>query len=64
LRRNEAIGLRGKDVHVGETLVLGYRAKGGDYRNREVREPRVREALLDYLTASGRLHTLKTNAPL
>jgi integrase len=64
LRRQEAIGLRGKDVHVGETLVLEYRAKGGDYRSREVREPQVREALLDYLTASGRLHALKTDAPL
>jgi site-specific recombinase XerD len=64
LRRREAIGLRGKDVHVGETLVLEYRAKGGDYRSREVREPQVREALIDYLTASGRLHTLKTDAPL
>ena len=31
LRRNEAIGLRGKDVQPGETLVLEYRAKGGDY---------------------------------
>jgi integrase len=64
LRRNEAIGLHGKDVHVGETLVLEYRAKGGDYRSREVREPRVREALLDYLTATDRLHALKTDAPL
>src|SRR5215216_432273 len=64
LRRQEAIGLRGKDVHVGETLVLEYRAKGGDYRSREVREPRVKDALIDYLTASGRLNALKTDAPL
>ncbi|MCA1568054.1 MAG: tyrosine-type recombinase/integrase [Acidobacteria bacterium] len=64
LRRQEAIGLRGKDVHVGETLVLEYRAKGGDYRSREVKVPQVREALLDYLTAAGRLHALKTDAPL
>jgi integrase len=64
LRRQEAIGLRGKDVHVGETLVLEYRAKGGDYRSREVREPQVREALIDYLTAADRLHALKTDAPL
>jgi integrase len=49
LRRQEAINLRGKEVQVGETLVLEYRAKGGDYRSREVREPQVREALLDYL---------------
>jgi len=64
LRRNEAISLRGKDVHVGETLVLEYRAKGGDYRSREVRESRVMEALVDYLTAADRLHALKTDAPL
>jgi integrase len=64
LRRGEAIGLCGKDVHVGETLVLEYRAKGGDYRSREVREPQVKEALVDYLSAAGRLHVLKTDAPL
>lgn len=64
LRRQEAISLRGRDVHLGETLVLEYRAKGGDYRSREVREPQVREALLDYLTAAGRLHALKTDAPV
>jgi integrase len=64
LRRSEAISLRGKDVHLGETLVIAYRAKGGDYRSREVREPQVKEALLDYLTAAGRMHALKTDAPL
>jgi integrase len=64
LRRSEAIALRGKEVHPGETLVLEYRAKGGDYRSREVREPQVGEALLDYLNAAGRLHALKTDAPL
>jgi site-specific recombinase XerD len=64
LRRREAIGLRGRDVHVGETLVLEYRAKGGDYRSREVREPQVQEALINYLTAADRLHALKTDAPL
>lgn len=64
LRRQEAIGLKGKDVHLGETLVLAHRAKGGDYRSREVREPQVREALLDYLNASGRMHALKADAPL
>ena len=64
LRRQEAISLRGRDVHLGETLVLAYRAKGGDYRSREVREPQVGEALTDYLSAAGRLHVLKTDAPL
>jgi site-specific recombinase XerD len=64
LRRQEAIGLRGRDVHLVETLVLEYRAKGGDYRSREVREPQVKEALIDYLTASDRIHALKSDAPL
>ncbi|MDX6268854.1 MAG: integrase/recombinase XerC [Acidobacteriota bacterium] len=64
LRRNEVISLRGKDVRVGETLVLEYRAKGGDYRSREVKEPQVGEALIDYLSAAGREHALKTDAPL
>jgi integrase/recombinase XerD len=64
LRRCEAISLRGKDVHLGETLVLAYRAKGGDYRSREVREPQVAKALVDYLTAAGRMHVLKTDAPV
>jgi integrase len=64
LRRSEVISLRGKDVHLDETLILAYRAKGGDYRSREVREPQVKEALLDYLSSSGRMHALKTDAPL
>lgn len=64
LRRSEVISLRGKDVHLEETLILAYRAKGGDYRSREVREPQVKDALLDYLAASGRMHALKTDAPL
>lgn len=64
LRRQEIISLRGKDVHLAETLILAYRAKGGDYRSREVREPQVKEALLDYLSSAGRMHALKTDAPL
>lgn len=64
LRRSEVISLRGKDVHLDETLILAYRAKGGDYRSREVREPQVKEALLDYLSAAGRMHALKSDAPL
>jgi integrase len=64
LRRQEIISLRGKDVHVDEILILAYRAKGGDYRSREVREAQVKEALLDYLSVAGRMHALKTDAPL
>jgi site-specific recombinase XerD len=64
LRRQEIISLRGKDVHAEDTLVLAYRDKGGDYRSREVRESQIKEALLDYLSAVGRMHALKTDAPL
>jgi site-specific recombinase XerD len=64
LRRSEVISLRGKDVHLDEGLILAYRAKGGDYRSREVTEQQVKEALLDYLSSAGRLHALKTDAPL
>jgi integrase len=64
LRRSEAISLRGKDVRLDETLILAYRAKGGDYRSREVREPQVKAALLDYLATAGRMHALKSDAPL
>lgn len=64
LRRSEVISLRGRDVHIDETLILDYRAKGGDYRSREVREPQVREALLDYLRAADRTQALDTESPL
>jgi site-specific recombinase XerD len=64
LRRSEVISLRGKDVHANETLILAYRSKGGDYKSREVREPQVKDALLDYLSAAGRMHVLKTDAPV
>jgi site-specific recombinase XerD len=64
LRRSEVISLRGKDAHLDEGLILAYRAKGGDYRSREVMEPQVKEALLDYLSASKRVHALKTDAPI
>jgi integrase len=38
--------------------------KGGDYVGREVRDPLLRAALLDYLSSSGRLSALKTDSPL
>lgn len=65
LRREEVISLRGRDVTVEEEgLVIGGLTKGGRYRAREVRDPEVRAALLDYLSAARRLHVLKTDAPL
>ena len=65
LRREEVISLRGRDINVtDERIVLASRVKGGNYRAKEVRDPEVRDALLNYLTAAKRLHVLKTDAPL
>jgi integrase/recombinase XerD len=65
LRREEVMSLRGRDVQVTEEgLIIGGRVKGGRYRAREVRDPETRAALLDYLTAAGRMHVLKTDAPV
>lgn len=40
------------------------RVKGGDYVGREIADPRVKDALLDYLRASGRLGTMDAETPL
>jgi integrase len=64
MRRAEILSLRGRDVRADESLILTSRIKGGNYAGREVAEPRVREALLDYLTAAGRLDVLKTDGPV
>ena len=65
LRREEVIGLRGRDIQVAEDgLIIGGRVKGGRYRAREVRDPETRAALIDYLTAAGRLYVLKSDAPV
>jgi integrase len=65
MRRAEVINLRGRGVELREgSMVIRSRVKGGDYLGREVRDPRVREALLDYLAASGRLEVLSNDGPL
>ncbi|PYS89107.1 MAG: hypothetical protein DMF64_18605 [Acidobacteria bacterium] len=65
LRREEVMGLRGRDVQVTEEgLIIGGRVKGGRYRAREVRDEETKAALLGYLTAAKRLHVLKTDAPV
>lgn len=65
LRRQEVISLRGRDVEFdGEKMILGSRVKGGDYQGREVDDPVVRQALLDYLKESRRLSVLKNDGPL
>lgn len=65
MRRAEVINLRGRDVGLeGRTLMIRSRVKGGDYVGREVSDPRVREALLDYLNAVDRVTALSNDAPL
>ncbi|HEX8283133.1 MAG TPA: tyrosine-type recombinase/integrase [Pyrinomonadaceae bacterium] len=64
MRRAELLSLRGRDLRLDDGLILTSRVKGGNYAGREVAEPRVREALLDYLTAAGRLAVLKTDGPV
>jgi integrase len=65
MRRAEVIGMRGREVELREdSMVIRSRVKGGDYLGREVSDPRVREALLDYLTASERGGVLSNDGPL
>lgn len=64
LRRNEVIRLRWKDVKVNGGLVITAKLKGGDYESIEVGDPRVADALLDYLAASGRLEAMTPLSPL
>lgn len=65
MRRQEVIGLRGGNLKFEDgSLTLTGRVKGGDYVGREVREPLLKEALLDYLSSAGRLNALKTDSPL
>src|SRR5215213_4166205 len=62
MRRAEVISLRGREVELREgSMVIRTRVKGGDYLGREVSDPRVSEALLDYLKASGRTGVLSND---
>lgn len=65
MRRSEVIGLRGGQVREREgVLLVRSVVKGGDYVERELDDPLLREALHNYLTAAKRMETLKVNAPL
>jgi len=65
MRRTEVISLRGRDVEFKEdVLIIKGRVKGGDYLDREVGDPAVREALKDYLRTSQRLKVIDSTAPL
>jgi integrase len=64
MRRQEIIRLEWGDLELGETIVLTTRFKGGTFRTKEIADPTVKAALLEYLTASGRLGTLVPESPL
>lgn len=65
MRRSEVINLRGRDVIERDgVLILKCKVKGSDYVDREVRDTAARDALIDYLAASGRPKALKTDSPL
>ena len=63
-RRAEILSLRGRDIKLGNTLILTNRIKGGNYVGYEIADPAVKEALLDYLTVARRLNVFRTDAPL
>jgi integrase len=64
MRRTEILSLRGRDIKVDKSLILTNRVKGGNYIGREVSDPIVKEALLDYLATAQRLSVFRTDAPV
>jgi integrase len=64
MRRREVISLRGGYIRIDEYITLTGKVKGSDYVGREVRDPLLREALLDYLSSCDREGVLKTDGPL
>jgi integrase/recombinase XerD len=64
-RRSEVIALRGKDIDLREDrIIVRGRVKGGTYVDREIIDPDLKAAVIDYLTASERLHALSGDTPL
>jgi site-specific recombinase XerD len=54
-RRSEIINLHWGDLRLtDDAIILQSKEKGGLYRSTEIRDPGVRAALFDYLSASGR----------
>lgn len=65
MRRQEVIGLRGGNLKLeDDSITFTGKVKGGDYVGREVRDPQLREALLNYLFSSNRVDVLKSDSPL
>ncbi len=64
MRRSEVIRLTWGNVKINGTVTITGKVKGGDILTRTIKDPRVRDALLDYLTTSGRLETMDADSPL
>lgn len=64
MRRAEIINLRWGDLKINGGLVITAKVKGGERINRELNDQAAKAALLDYLTASGRLETMAPSSPL
>jgi site-specific recombinase XerD len=61
LRRNEVIGLKGKDLEFKDDRFLARcKVKGGDFVWREIGSAQVKEALLEYLESCERTKVLKS----
>ncbi len=64
MRRSEVINLTWGDVRFNGVIVLTGKVKGGDYQARQVSDPAVKDALLDYLASAGRLDSMTSDTPL
>lgn len=64
MRRREVIQLTWGDVKINGIITLATKVKGSEYVNREVNDPSVKAALLDYLASSGRLGSMAPDSPL
>lgn len=63
-RRNEILSLSWGDIRLNGTVVFTTKYKGGDFHDAEVEDPAVRDAILDYLEAAGRLENMQDDSPL
>ncbi|MCL4294111.1 MAG: tyrosine-type recombinase/integrase [Anaerolineae bacterium] len=64
MRRREVIQLSWGDVKINDIITLATKVKGDEYISREVSNPSVKAALLDYLESSGRLAEMSPDSPL
>lgn len=64
MRRREVIQLKWGNVKINSVITFTTKVKGGVYVTRELNDPSVKAALLDYLYSSGRFEELTPDSPL